>query len=58
MEHNTNITTSECPTMTEFPPSLPAFQQRFLDEEACAGYLRQLRWPEGFVCPACGSTRS
>lgn len=43
--------------MTDFPRSLPAFQQRFPDEAACAAYLAQLRWPEGFVCPACGGTR-
>ena len=43
--------------MTDFPRSLLEFQQRFPDEAACAGYLRQLRWPEGFVCPACGGMR-
>lgn len=43
--------------MTDFPRSLLEFQRRFPDEAACAAYLRQLRWPEGFVCPACGSTR-
>ena len=25
----------------------------FPDEEACAAYLEHLRWPRGFVCPAC-----
>ena len=25
----------------------------FPDDEACAAYLEQLRWPGGFVCPAC-----
>jgi hypothetical protein len=57
IEHNKNITALECPAMTDFPRSLLEFQQRFPDEAACAGYLRQLRWPEGFVCPACGGTR-
>lgn len=38
-----------------FPQSLPEFQQMFPDEEACAGYLEEVRWPEGFVCPRCGS---
>ena len=28
----------------------------FPDEEACNGYLEQLRWPSGFNCPACGTT--
>jgi transposase-like protein len=26
----------------------------FPDEAACSAYLERLRWPEGFVCPACG----
>ena len=43
--------------MTDYPRSLLEFQQRFPDEEACATYLSRLRWPEGFVCPACGGTR-
>ena len=43
--------------MTDFPRSLLEFQQRFPDEEACAAYLAILRWPAGFVCPACGSSR-
>ena len=43
--------------MTDFPCSLLEFQRRFPDEAACAGDLRQLRWPEGFVCPACGGLR-
>jgi ISXO2-like transposase domain/Transposase zinc-ribbon domain len=30
------------------------FQQRFGTEEACREYLFVSRWPEGFVCPACG----
>lgn len=25
----------------------------FPDDAACAAFLAQLRWPEGFVCPAC-----
>lgn len=27
----------------------------FPDEEHCAAYLEQVRWPEGFVCPSCKS---
>jgi transposase-like protein len=34
-----------------------AFTERFATEEACAEYLMQLRWPDGFVCPACGGVR-
>lgn len=43
--------------MAEFPRSLIEFQKRFADEAACAAYLRQARWPDGFVCPACGGVR-
>ena len=28
----------------------------FADNEECATYLEKLRWPDGFVCPACGVT--
>lgn len=37
------------------PRSLLEFQQLFASEEQCADYLHDLRWPEGFVCPRCGS---
>ena len=30
----------------------------FPDDEACAVYLTQLRWPAGFSCPACFETAS
>jgi transposase-like protein len=34
------------------------FQERFATEAACLEYLAGSRWPEGFVCPACGGRRS
>ena len=37
-----------------FPKSLAEFQRCFSTEEACEAYLRQSRWPDGFVCPRCG----
>jgi predicted RNA-binding Zn-ribbon protein involved in translation (DUF1610 family) len=40
------------------PRSLTQFQQEFADEAACGEYLVCRRWPNGFVCPACGSVRS
>src|SRR4249920_2517510 len=40
--------------MADFPRSLIEFQRRFPAEEACAAYLADARWPEGFRCPACG----
>ena len=27
----------------------------FSDDAACGAYLEQLRWPAGFICPACGT---
>jgi len=30
------------------------FDARFPDRAACARYLAAKRWPDGFVCPACG----
>src|SRR5438552_4155283 len=41
-----------------FPRSLIEFQDRFATEGACAGYLFERRWPEGFVCPGCGGGRA
>jgi hypothetical protein len=43
--------------MAEFPRSVIEFQQAFPNEAACAAYLREARWPGGFVCPACGGAR-
>ena len=41
-----------------FPKSLIEFQDRFATNGACAEYLFKRRWPEGFVCPGCGSGRA
>ena len=38
----------------EFPKTLHDFVRRFATEEACQDYLRQSRWPDGFVCPRDG----
>jgi predicted RNA-binding Zn-ribbon protein involved in translation (DUF1610 family) len=34
------------------------FQERFATEDACAEYLFDRRWPDGFVCPGCGDGRA
>ena len=34
--------------------SFSRFLKRFSTEKACADYLYQIKWPEGFVCPKCG----
>src|SRR5436309_4690845 len=41
-----------------FPRSLIEFQDRFATEGACAEYLFERRWPEGFICPGCGGGRA
>ena len=37
----------------DYPKTQVEFEQRFATEEACRGYIAQLRWPDGFVCPRC-----
>ncbi len=34
------------------------FQERFATEDACRDYLFASRWPEGFVCRACGGVEA
>ena len=41
-----------------FPKTLIEFQDRFAGEGACAEYLFERRWPDGFVCPGCGDGRA
>jgi transposase-like protein len=41
-----------------YPLSILEFQDRFATEEDCREYLFASRWPDGFACPACGSTRA
>lgn len=40
------------------PPSIEAFVETFRDDYACAEYLAKKRWPDGFVCPHCGSKKA
>jgi transposase-like protein len=37
----------------DYPGTWHTFQSWFRDDAACAAYLERLRWPGGFVCPAC-----
>jgi transposase-like protein len=37
----------------DYPRTILELERRFSTEEACRGYLQQLRWPKGFVCPRC-----
>lgn len=38
----------------DYPRNWSEFLDWFASEEACLVYLEKLRWPGGFVCPACG----
>ena len=40
--------------MVERSGSLPEFEARFPDEAACARWLFEKRWPDGFRCPGPG----
>lgn len=41
--------------MLSVPRTLLEFTRMFPDEEACEEYLKQIRWPDGFICEACAS---
>ena len=43
--------------MVERPRSLPEFEARFPDDAACARWLFEKRWPDGFRCPGCGHVK-
>ena len=38
----------------DYPSTFLELQSWFADEASCVEYLARLRWPDGFVCPACG----
>ena len=38
--------------------NIEAFQQHFPDEAACRAFFESMIWPDGRVCPHCGSTTS
>ncbi len=37
--------------------TIPQFEAMFPDDDACAAYLVNHRWPDGVRCPRCGSER-
>ncbi len=39
------------------PMSRQEFEARFRGDAACARYLVERRWPDGFVCPVCGGRK-
>lgn len=40
----------------DYPVTYQDVLSWFPDDEACLNYLARLRWPDGFVCPACEAT--
>ncbi|MEE9475119.1 MAG: IS1595 family transposase [Roseateles sp.] len=38
----------------DYPRNWNEFLDWFGTEAACLSYLERLRWPDGFICPACG----
>lgn len=38
----------------DYPRTFQEFETWFATEAACRDYVRRLRWPDGFACPACG----
>lgn len=42
----------------EFPGTLLEFERWFRTEESCRDYLERIRWPEGFVCPRCKTSKA
>ena len=42
----------------DYPRTLQEFDEWFSSDEACIEYIKRLRWPSGFVCPACCSHKA
>ena len=40
--------------MPTYPDNLLAFQGLVPDDDVCAAWLIEMRWPDGFVRPECG----
>jgi predicted RNA-binding Zn-ribbon protein involved in translation (DUF1610 family) len=41
----------------KYPANQMVFEEMFKSEQNCLDYVASLRWPNGFVCPQCGSIR-
>ena len=40
----------------DYPRTYREFVTKFPDDNACLLYLKKLRWPNGFICPACNAS--
>jgi len=47
---------SRNPTQLQKGLSLRQLQEEYGTEDQCEALVRVWRWPDGFVCPHCGST--
>ncbi len=48
--------TAEKPTGgVDYPRNFNEFESFFVNEAACREYVTKIRWPNGFMCPQCGS---
>lgn len=43
--------------MEDYPRNIMEFEKRFNSEKACREYLCQIRWPDGFKCPKCSTSK-
>jgi transposase-like protein len=39
----------------DYPGTFQEFDKWFSSENACLEYIARVRWPDGFICPACGA---
>lgn len=42
----------------DYPKNFEEFITRFATENDCLDYIASLRWPDGFICPRCKSSKS
>jgi transposase-like protein len=43
---------------SDYPGTWQEFDGWFVDNVACIEFLERVRWPDGFICPACGHARA
>lgn len=41
----------------KYPGNQMEFEEMFKTEQDCLDYVSLIRWPQGFICPICGSIR-
>jgi transposase-like protein len=46
------------PPKADTPTTLLELAHQFPNDEACAAYLFSIRYPAGYICPNCGSTKA